>query len=79
MQNHRILVLSSNYYPEPTGIGKFNGEMIEWLSKNGFECGVITTFPYYPYWKTQFPYINKIFRYKNELKKKTGSGDVKIY
>ncbi len=79
MQNHRILVLSSNYYPEPTGIGKFNGEMIEWLSKNGFECGVITTFPYYPYWKTQFPYINKIFRYKTELEKKTGSGDVKIY
>jgi colanic acid biosynthesis glycosyl transferase WcaI len=79
MQKQRILVLSSNYYPEPTGIGKFNGEMIEWLSRNGYDCGIITTFPYYPYWKTQFPYINKIFRYKTELKKSPDLGDIQIY
>src|SRR5450432_319426 len=79
MKKQRILVLSSNYYPEPTGIGKFNGEMIEWLSRNGYDCGIITTFPYYPYWKTQFPYINKIFRYKTETVSTPDRGDIKIY
>lgn len=79
MQKQRILVLSGNYFPEPTGIGKFNGEMIEWLSEKGYDCGVITTFPYYPFWKTQFPYTNKIFRYKTEEKIKEGQGTIKIY
>jgi colanic acid biosynthesis glycosyl transferase WcaI len=60
--NKRILLISHNYSPEPTGIGKYNGEMIEWLANKGFDCTVITTFPYYPYWKVQAPYKNRWYK-----------------
>ncbi|MDT3402616.1 WcaI family glycosyltransferase [Mucilaginibacter terrae] len=62
MKNEKILLISHNFSPEPTGIGKYNGEMIEWLSKQGYECTVITTFPYYPYWKVQAPYTNRWYK-----------------
>lgn len=56
MKKERILLLGGNYVPEPTGIGKYNGEMMSWLSREGYECGVITSYPYYPFWKAQAPY-----------------------
>ena len=59
MQPLKILLISGNYYPEPTGIGKYNSEMINWLADNGFDCTVITTYPYYPFWKLQEPYVGK--------------------
>lgn len=55
----RILLIGGNFLPEPTGIGKYNGEMVQWLAQNGYECTVITTQPYYPQWKVQEPYTNK--------------------
>jgi colanic acid biosynthesis glycosyl transferase WcaI len=55
----RILLISYNFSPEPTGIGKYNGEMIEWLVKKGYDCNVITAYPYYPYWKVQEPFFKK--------------------
>lgn len=60
-----ILLISHNFSPEPTGIGKYNGEMIDWLAKNGYDCTVVTTYPYYPYWKVQPPYKNRW--YKKEI------------
>jgi len=59
-----ILLLSHNFSPEPTGIGKYNGEMMDWLCKNGYDTTIITTFPYYPFWKVQPPYSN--WWYKKE-------------
>ena len=47
----RILLLSLNYLPELTGIGKFSGEMAEWLAARGHEVRVIKTPPYYPEWR----------------------------
>jgi len=54
----RILLIGHNFSPEPTGIGKYSGEMMEWLTKNGHDCSVVTTYPYYPHWKIQEPYKN---------------------
>lgn len=54
----RILLIGHNFAPEPTGIGKYSGEMMEWLSKKGNDCTVVTTYPYYPHWKIQPPYKN---------------------
>lgn len=68
MKKKRILLLGGNFSPEPTGIGKYNGEMMDWLSTNGYECSVITTYPYYPFWKVQPPYNTKSFWYKKEKK-----------
>jgi colanic acid biosynthesis glycosyl transferase WcaI len=65
---NRVLLIGGNFYPEPIGIGKYNGEMMDWLAQNDYECTVVTTFPYYPYWKVQQPYCKKSFWYKKEIK-----------
>ncbi len=51
----KILVYGINYSPELTGIGKYTGEMVEWLARNGHEVRVITAPPYYPEWKVAVP------------------------
>jgi colanic acid biosynthesis glycosyl transferase WcaI len=53
----RILIYGINFYPELTGIGKYTGEMAEWLSKKGYKTVVITAPPYYPEWS-----LNKNFK-----------------
>lgn len=58
----RLLIYSINYFPEPTGIGKYNGEMAEWLADHGHEVTVITAPPYYPWWQTQPPYHPWFYR-----------------
>jgi len=47
----RILLYGINYYPEPTGIGRYSGEKAIWLARQGHEVRVITAFPYYPDWQ----------------------------
>jgi len=66
MKRARVLLLGGNYFPEPTGIGKYNTEMMDWLAMHNYDCGIVTTYPYYPYWKIQEPYINKCSWYKKE-------------
>ncbi|MEO5995915.1 MAG: WcaI family glycosyltransferase [Chitinophagaceae bacterium] len=70
----RLLLITGNFYPELTGIGKYNGEMIEWLSKNSFTCTVITTFPYYPEWKVQKEYKKSRWWYKKEVRQLNDPG-----
>lgn len=65
---NRVLLLGGNFSPELTGIGKYNGEMMQWLSDKGFECTVITTYPYYPEWKVQTSYSKRSYWFKNETK-----------
>jgi colanic acid biosynthesis glycosyl transferase WcaI len=71
--NKEILLISHNFSPEPTGIGKYNGEMINWLAEKGHNCTVITTFPYYPYWKVQPPYKNRWYKKERVLYPDTGN------
>ncbi|WP_343704413.1 WcaI family glycosyltransferase [Chitinophaga sp.] len=52
----RVLLIGGNFAPEQTGIGKYNGEMTDWLVNNGYDCTVITSYPYYPQWQVQEPY-----------------------
>jgi len=58
----RILILGINYAPELTGIGKYTGEMAEWLAINGHEVKIVTTPPYYPSWKINKPYSPILYR-----------------
>ena len=60
----KLLLISLNYYPELTGIGKYNGEMAERLQKSGVEVGSIVAPPYYPEWRVNQQY--KSYLYKNE-------------
>ena len=65
-QKMRILLIGYNFSPEPTGIGKYSGEMMEWLAKKGNACTALTAYPYYPYWKVQEPYNSFRYLYKTE-------------
>lgn len=47
----KILIYSANFAPEPTGIGKYSGEMAEWLASHGHEVRVVAAPPYYPSWQ----------------------------
>jgi len=47
----RILIYGINYAPELTGVGKYSGEMADWLAAHGHEVRVVTAPPYYPAWK----------------------------
>ena len=75
----RILLIGYNYAPEPTGIGKYSGEMIEWFAKQGYHCTVLTTYPYYPHWKVQEPYRKNRFWYKKERQIFNEGGEINIY
>lgn len=66
--NKSILLIGGNFSPEPTGIGKYSGEMIDFLAGKGFDCTVVTSFPYYPHWQVQEPYTKSSAWYKKEYK-----------
>jgi len=65
----KILVYGINYSPELTGIGKYTGEMVEWMTSQGHEVRVITAPPYYPVWKVHPDY--SAWKYKKEQGKAT--------
>jgi len=60
----RILLYGLNFAPEPTGTGKYTGEMAQWLAHAGHDVRVITTPPYYPDWSVQSGYSG--WRYSSE-------------
>ncbi|HFF8546984.1 TPA: colanic acid biosynthesis fucosyltransferase WcaI [Kluyvera cryocrescens] len=60
----KILVYGINYSPELTGIGKYTGEMVEWMARQGHEVRVITAPPYYPEWQVGVNYSS--WRYRRE-------------
>ncbi len=47
----RILLLSLNYSPEPTGIGLYSGGLAESLVRSGHEVQVVCANPHYPQWR----------------------------
>ncbi len=60
----RILIYGINYTPEFIGIGKYTGEMAEWLSNQGYQVRVVTAPPYYPNWKVGTGYSASSYRYE---------------
>ena len=61
----KILICSTNFAPEPTGIGKYSGEMAAWLASNGHEVRAICAPPYYPNWRVWSEFRRPL--YKREL------------
>lgn len=56
----RVVIQTPNFYPELTGIGKYSGELAQWLSNRGHKVYVITAPPYYPEWSIK-PGYRKFF------------------
>jgi colanic acid biosynthesis glycosyl transferase WcaI len=52
----KILVCSANFSPEATGVGKYSGEMVQWLVSAGHEVRVVAAPPYYPAWRIDAAY-----------------------
>ena len=65
-KNKRVLLIGGNFSPELTGIGKYNGEMMDMLARQGYRCTVVTSFPYYPQWEVQEPYTKNSGWFKKE-------------
>ena len=60
----KLVLYGVNYAPELTGIGKYSGEMAEWLVKQGHQVRVVTAPPYYPAWEVGTEYST--FGYSRE-------------
>jgi colanic acid biosynthesis glycosyl transferase WcaI len=58
----RILIYSANFAPEPTGVGKYSGDMAWWLVDRGHEVRVVCAPPYYPKWQVDEKYRWPLYR-----------------
>lgn len=58
----KLLVISMNFSPELTGIGKYSGEMAEGLVDRGHELMVVCAPPYYPAWRIDAAYPSHAYR-----------------
>ena len=58
----KILLYSISSPHEITGIGKYNGELVEWLWENGHQADVMSTLPYYPYWEIYDEYKSDSYK-----------------
>lgn len=52
----RILIHGINFHPEAAGVGKYTGEMADWLAAAGHEVRVVTAPPYFPQWRVHQGY-----------------------
>ena len=46
----RVFIYGINYAPEPTGVGRYTGEIGSYLTRQGLEVEVVTAVPHYPGW-----------------------------
>ncbi len=78
----RILIHSINFFPELTGIGKYAGELAEWLVAQGHDVRIVTAPPYYPQWRVAEGYANKWYKEAVKLSNqlcKEKSGTLMVY
>ncbi len=60
----KILVYGINFAPEPVGVGRYTGEMVQALKDAGHEVRVITALPYYPAWKVSEGYAPRRYAFE---------------
>src|SRR6267142_1641478 len=60
----RILIQGINFFPEPVGVGKYTGEMANWLAARGHEVRIVTSPPHYPQWRVLPEY--RAWKYSRE-------------
>lgn len=76
----RVLLVTTNYWPEPTGTAPFATDLAMALNLKGIVVNILTTYPHYPWWSIpneyqymQNPYISEggisIFRTRNYIPK----------
>ncbi|MFM9916980.1 MAG: glycosyltransferase WbuB [Rhizobacter sp.] len=58
----KIVLVSMNFTPELTGVGRYSGEMAAGLVERGHEVSVVCAPPYYPTWQVQSGYSGSAYR-----------------
>lgn len=61
----RVVLYGMNFAPEIAGVGKYTGEIAEYLNGQKAEVSVVTTPPHYPGWAVKDGYKNS---YSSEIK-----------
>jgi hypothetical protein len=47
----RVLLVTTNFWPEPTGISIYTTDLAENLKAKAHKVSVLTSLPHYPWWK----------------------------
>ncbi|NBQ84883.1 MAG: glycosyltransferase WbuB [Methylophilaceae bacterium] len=47
----KVLLVTTNYWPEPTGIAIYTTDLAQNLKTRGFQISVVTSLPHYPWWR----------------------------
>ncbi len=51
-----MILISTNFWPESTGIAVYSTDLAEFFSSEGFSVHVLTSLPHYPWWKVPKEY-----------------------
>ena len=58
----KIIIYSLNFKPELVGVGKYTGELADYLNDRGHTISVITSPKYYPEWlRKRIDFMLRIF------------------
>jgi colanic acid biosynthesis glycosyl transferase WcaI len=74
----RVLIHGIDFSPVKVGIGKYTGEMAEWLALRGHELRVVTTAPHFPQWKVYEGYSSGRFSREMWLHGSGPGGSVRV-
>jgi colanic acid biosynthesis glycosyl transferase WcaI len=74
----RLLIHGIDFSPVKVGIGKYTGEMAEWLAMRGHEVRVVTTAPHFPQWKVFEGYSSRRFSREMWLPGNGSSGSLRV-
>ncbi len=66
----KVLIVTTNYWPEPTGIAVYTTDIAEKLQDKGHQVSVLTSLPHYPWWKVpvEFSHLGKGITSHNDIK-----------
>lgn len=70
LRNEQILLVCSNFFPEPTGIAIYSTDLASQLSKSGANVDVLTSPPHYPWWciPARFSNLSEGFQLIDEIR-----------
>ena len=65
----KVLLVTTNYWPEPTGISVYTTDLAENLKANGHKVSVLTSLPHYPWWKVppEFSHLSEGVATHNDI------------
>ena len=58
----RVIVWGINYAPEITGIAPHSVALCDFLKSRGYDVEMLTTFPYYPWWRKRAEDQHQLYR-----------------